>query len=124
MIPQGQLRTKVRFKPCGKCSQIQHATIRASTTNQNLGRFLVNSVVYFKKKPSKIRWIPAILFSISGNHHLVVLYYGRQARGRTQDRTRFFSSSVALTFDRGIIKAISMTVRLGMGAMLIIFYFF
>lgn len=27
MIPQGQLRTKVRFKPCGKCSQIQHATI-------------------------------------------------------------------------------------------------
>lgn len=50
MIPQGQLRTKVRFKPCGKCSQIQHATIRASTTNQNLGRFLVNSVVYLKKK--------------------------------------------------------------------------
>lgn len=105
MIPQGQLKTEVRFKPCcGKCSQIQHATIQASTKNQNLGGFLVNSVVYFKKKPSKIRWIPTILFSISGNHMLVVLYYERQARGRTQDRTRFLSSSVALTLDRGIIK--------------------
>lgn len=50
IIPQGQLKTElVRFKPCcGKCSQIQHATIQASTKNQNLGGVLVNSVVYFK----------------------------------------------------------------------------
>lgn len=54
MIPQGQLKTEVRFKPFfGKCSQIQHATIQASTKNQNLGGFLVNSVVYFKKNPAR-----------------------------------------------------------------------